>query len=115
MKTDPHPSAFVERLGMIVACALVAMEVFMTVAPYFLSAPQSSVRLIDQQQTILQSVFLVLVGYLWGNSAGNKAKDSTIEKQAVTIQAAQAALAPVAENVIPVAPNESVTVQGQPE
>lgn len=111
MITSPT-SAFVERLGMIVGIALVLCMVFTTVAPYFLPIPANSVRLIDQQQTILQSVFMVLVGYLWGNSAGNKSKDATIEKQASTLQAAQAALAPLSDaNVIPVAPGDSVTVK----
>lgn len=92
----PSPTThFVERLGMIVGIALVACLCFTTAAPYFLIIPQPSIRLIDQQQTILQSVFMVLVGYLWGNSAGNKSKDATIEKQAHTIAEAQSALAPV--------------------
>lgn len=72
-------TAFVERLGMIVGIALVLMMLFTTVAPFFIAVPQQSIRLIDQQQTILQSVFMVLVGYLWGNSAGNRQKDSTID------------------------------------
>lgn len=72
-------TAFVERLGMVVGIALVAMMMFTTVAPFFIAVPQASIRLIDQQQTILQSVFMVLVGYLWGNSAGNRQKDSTID------------------------------------
>lgn len=109
--TNPPSSAFVERLGMIVGVALVVLMAFTTIAPFFIAIPQSSVRLIDQQQTILQSVFMVLVGYLWGNSAGNKTKDATIEKQAGAIQAAQAALAP--SDPIPVAPGERVTVEGE--
>lgn len=80
---------FVERLGMIVGIALVACFIFTTAAPYFLPISTTSVRLIDQQQTILQSVFMVLVGYLWGNSAGNKSKDNTIETLAKAQSASQ--------------------------
>lgn len=96
----PSPTAaFVEKLGMIVGVALVVNMSFTTAAPYFMDIPPTSVRLIDQQQTILQSVFMVLVGYLWGNSAGNKTKDATIEKQAHTIaQAQSAAQAPAGES-----------------
>jgi len=108
MQIPTPSSAFVERLGMIVGRALVLLMAFTTVAPFFVSIPQSSVRLIDQQQTILQSVFMVLVGYLWGNSAGNKIKDATLEKQAT----AMAAMTPH-EPAIPVAPGESVTVKGE--
>lgn len=77
---------------MIVGISLMACMVFTTVAPYFMPIPGPSIRLIDQQQTILQSILMVLVGYLWGNSAGNKSKDATIDKQAYTIQQAQSAL-----------------------
>lgn len=101
-------SAFAERLGLIVGVSLVAMMAFTTVAPFYVAIPQASVRLIDQQQTILQSVFLVLVGYLWGNSAGNKAKDSAVEKLAAT----NAALAPPPPGPsLEIAPGESATVK----
>lgn len=109
----PSPTtAFVERLGMIVGISLMACMVFTTAAPYFIPIPQQSIRLIDQQQTILQSILMVLVGYLWGNSAGNKSKDATIEKQAQTIQQAQSALAPAeAAPVVTLDPGESATVK----
>lgn len=107
----PSPTtAFVERLGMIVGIALVLNMTFTTMAPYFIVINPTSVRLIDQQQTILQSVFMVLVGYLWGNSAGNKSKDATIEKQAHTISEAQSALVAPAPTVT-LAPGDTATVK----
>ncbi len=105
-------NAFAERLGLIVGIALVAMMAFTTVAPFYVAIPQASVRLIDQQQTILQSVFLVLVGYLWGNSAGNKSKDNAIETLARTAQTAGEALAPAAP-VVELAPGERATVKAE--
>jgi hypothetical protein len=106
----PSPTThFVERLGMIVGISLVACMMFTTAAPYFMTIPPASIRLIDQQQTILQSVLMVLVGYLWGNSAGNKSKDATIEKQAHTILEAQSALVP--PPAVTLAPGESATVK----
>ncbi len=103
-------NAFAERLGLIVGVSLVAMMAFTTVAPFYIAIPQASVRLIDQQQTILQSVFLVLVGYLWGNSAGNKAKDSAVEKLVAT----NAALAPApAGPTVELAAGESATVKAE--
>lgn len=95
---------------MVVATALVICMVFTTVAPYFLPIPATSVRLIDQQQTILQSVLMVLVGYLWGNSAGNKALADTVNLQAKTAQAAGAALAPDPPTVT-LAPGDTATVK----
>lgn len=97
---------------MIVGVGLVLCMAFTTVAPYFIPLPPASVRLIDQQQTILQSVFMVLVGYLWGNSAGNRTKDTTIETLAKTAQTAGAALAEPAQGpVVALAPGEQATVK----
>lgn len=95
---------------MIVGISLVACFIFTTVAPYFLPINPTNVRLIDQQQTILQSVFMVLVGYLWGNSAGNKTKDATIETLAKTAQTAGAALAPMGGDGVTLAPGDTATV-----
>lgn len=96
---------------MIVGIALVLNMTFTTMAPYFIVINPTSVRLIDQQQTILQSVFMVLVGYLWGNSAGNKSKDATIEKQAHTISEAQSALVAPAAPTVTLAPGDTATVK----
>jgi hypothetical protein len=110
---DGPSHAFAERLGLIVGIALVANMTFMTVAPYvFLITPVSQ-RLIDQQQTILQSIFMVLVGYLWGNSAGNKSKDHAIGTLADTAKAAQAALTPNAAPTVTLEPGESATVKAE--
>ena len=68
-------------------------------------------RLIDQQQTILQSIFMVLVGYLWGNSAGNKSKDNALYAQAEATRAVAQTSAPTPS--IPVAPGETLTVEGR--
>lgn len=100
----PHPSKqFVERLGLVVGWALVLNMTFMTVAPYVLEISPTAARLIDQQQTILQAVFMVLVGYLWGNSSGNQTMASALSQQADTIKSAQAALNPstVPDVVVP--------------
>jgi hypothetical protein len=111
---DASPShEFVERLGLIVGVALVLNMSFMTVAPYVFTISPVAQRLIDQQQTILQSIFMVLVGYLWGNSAGNKTKDDTIGTLATTAKSAQEALAPVKEPDVILKEGESVTVTGE--
>lgn len=106
--------AFVERLGTIVGITLVLCFAFTTAAPYFLPINPTSVRLIDQQQTILQSVFMVLVGYLWGNSAGNKTKDATIETLAKTAQTAGQALSGASETIT-IPPGESATASATEE
>lgn len=103
---------FAESLGFMVGATILVNFSFMTVAPYFVVLNQQSIRLIDQQQTILQGVFLILVGFLWGNSSGNKSKDQAIEAQAETIRTTTQAANPV---TVPVAPGESVTVKADGE
>lgn len=105
-------SAFAERLGMVIGIVLAANMSFMTVAPYLITITPVSQRLIDQQQTILQSIFMVLVGYLWGNSAGNKSKDSAIHAQADAAKAIAQAAVP-SQPTIPLEPGEKVTVEGK--
>lgn len=109
----PPSTAFVERLGLIVGSALVACMVFTTVAPYFVALPPTSVRLIDQQQTILQSVLMVLVGYLWGNSAGNKLLADTVNLQAKTALTAGAALSPAPAPTVELSPGEQATIKAE--
>lgn len=111
----PAPTVvFVERLGLIVGVALVACMVFTTVAPYFIALPPTSVRLIDQQQTILQSVLMVLVGYLWGNSAGNKLLAETANLQAKTALTAGAALTGEPPGpTVKLEPGEQATVKAE--
>lgn len=112
MSTPEPSSAFAERLGMVIGCVLAANMTFTTVAPYLIQISPTAVRLIDQQQTILQSIFMVLVGYLWGNSAGNKSKDSAIHAQADAAKAIAQATTPPTPS-IPVAPGDTVTVRGE--
>ncbi len=104
-------SAFAERLGMVIGIVLAANMSFMTAAPYLIPITPVAQRLIDQQQTILQSIFMVLVGYLWGNSAGNKTKDSAIHALADTAKVNAQANVPTP--TIPLAPGEHVTVEGK--
>lgn len=100
---------FAERLGLMVGATILINFTFMTVAPYFIALNQQSIRLIDQQQTILQGVFLILVGFLWGNSSGNKSKDQALEAQAETIRTTAAAANPAAN--VSLDPGQHVKVE----
>ena len=111
MSTPEPSSAFAERLGMVVGVVLAANMTFMTVAPYLIPITPIAQRLIDQQQTILQSIFMVLVGYLWGNTPGNKSKDNALYAQAEATRAVAQTSAPTPS--IPVAPGETLTVEGR--
>ncbi len=109
MPTPDRSRQFAERLGFTVGLAILANITFLTVAPYFLPISTQSVRLIDQQQTILQGVLMILVGYLFGTSSGNKAKDQAIEAQAETIRTTTQAANPPA--TVTLAPGDVATVK----
>jgi hypothetical protein len=68
-----------EGVAIFVAVAITGLEVFITVAPYLgLPARTIDATLTIQQQTIIQNVFMVIVGYLFGSSVGSRFKDNTI-------------------------------------
>lgn len=71
----------VDRFMVFVGAVVCLLVVFGTVAPYFIHVPtDGNQRLIDQQQTMLQTVFIALASYLWGSSVGRRevSRDSTI-------------------------------------
>lgn len=110
----PH-SVFADRLGAFVAFALVVNMTWATVAPYFITIPEVAVRLVDQQQNFLWAALMLLFGFLWGNSSGNRAKDGIIATQAETTKAMQSAGSPPVDATITLAPNETATVTAAPE
>lgn len=60
---------------------------------------------------VLLAKYSDLIHFFFGSSSGSKKQAETIEKQASTIQTAQAALTPsIDSTVVPVAAGESVTV-----
>jgi hypothetical protein len=109
-KDDRYTRTYVEMLGLIVGSSLVLMMIFTTVAPFFVSVPQASIRLIDQQQTILQSVFLVLVGYLWRDAEGSRVKNETINTLAKT---AAAVAPPTPSADVTLKPGDTATVAAE--
>ncbi|ATS92352.1 hypothetical protein DLP05_033 [Stenotrophomonas phage vB_SmaS_DLP_5] len=75
-----------ENFGIFVGVMLTLLTGFMTIAPFFLTVPEQSQRLIDQQQTMLQTVFIALTSFLWGTSVGKRQDANTISKLADTAQ-----------------------------
>lgn len=97
--TPAHTSAM-EKLGLFVGVMLTLMVAFVTVAPFFVAAPEVGQRLIDQQQTMLQTVFIALASFLYGTSVGNRQKDSTIDTLARTAQTAGVALSGGTDSIV---------------
>lgn len=73
-----------DKLGIFVGVALTLMTAFITVAPFFIAVPEGSQRVIDQQQTMLQTVFIALTSFLYGTSVGKKKDGETIQMLADT-------------------------------
>jgi hypothetical protein len=109
---------WMENVAAFVFVSITAMEIFLTVAPYFGMTPSSTDQtLTAQQQSIMNNVFISIVAFLVGASAASRAKDATIAAtvaaQATTIAKAQDALPPVpgATPTVSVPTGEAVTVK----
>lgn len=101
--------------GSFIAAGLIALLGFATWALIYKEVPVSNRDALMVVIGILSMNVGQVVSFFFGSSATNKKQAETIEKQASTIQTAQAALAPLAtsETVVPVAVGESVTVTGE--
>lgn len=98
--------------GALVAIGLIAVLGFITWALVFVQVPQGNRDTLTVVVGILSANVGLVVGFFFGSTVTNHRKDEALEKQASTIQAAQAALAPT-EPTIPVEPGQRVTVEGQ--
>jgi hypothetical protein len=92
---DPMKSRVMEFVAAFVIVAFTAMEAFMTAAPYFgLSPGSADVATLAQQQTLVQTIMVAIISFLFGASVGTQKKDDALATQASTIATAQAALTP---------------------
>lgn len=100
-----------ERLAIFVGVSLMLMLAFTTVAPYLFDIKSPDlIRQIDQTQNTIQNLALILFGFLFGASVGNRTKDATIETLAKTAQTAGAALPGAAAEGLTIPPGESAKV-----
>jgi hypothetical protein len=101
-----------ERLAIFVGVALMFMLAFTTVAPYcFVIRSPELVRQIDQTQNTIQNLALILFGFLFGASVGNRTKDQTIDTLAKTAQVAGAALGGGSADSINLPPGTQASVK----
>jgi len=98
--------------GAAIGVGLIGILGFLTWALVYRVIPESN----RDSMTIILGILSMQVGTIvnahYGRTLAEGKKDEVIAQQASTIQAAQSALAP-REPAIPVAPGESVTVEGQ--
>lgn len=94
--TEGDTRKLLNRTG---ACVAAALFIILAGAMYALTTheiPEKNHDLLVVLVTAVAQLVSLVVGYFFGSSAGNKAKDDAIATQSETIKAAQAALPPLA-------------------
>ena len=121
-KLDPTTSPLIERTGAIVAVTVLILMGLCLLLPYAaahygLQINDSDHAALSQIQTTIGNVFVAIVSFFFGASAGTKKKDDTVATLAATNAKAQDALAPLPSAVptVPVAPGDKVVVEGKGE
>ena len=108
--------------GSIVAVLLVLLLWFIAYALVFHEIPSANATSFSTLLGIIGIQVGIVIGYFFGQTLGNRAKDETIKAATVTAATmadtaavAQAALTPKATaDVIPLAPGDSVTAKADP-
>ena len=101
----------VDWVGAFLVVSVTTIVAVQTVAPYFYDVPAANSATVGQQQTMFQTVFIMIVSFFFASSASNRQKDATINTLSNTAAVAQSALAPLTDKVIPLSPGESATVK----
>lgn len=99
--------------GSLIALAMILMLGGTLWALVRLEVPQPNRDALMVVIGILSSNVGTIINFFYGSSATTKKQSETIDKQASTLQAAQAALAPVAgaEATVTLAPGDTATVK----
>lgn len=100
--------------GGVVGAMVMGTLAFLSWALVFRAIPAENREPLLMMIGVVSNLASFVVGFFFGSSETNRIKDAALERQATTIQAAQAALTPT-EPAIPVGPGETVTVEGKPE
>lgn len=117
---DVNARRDVNRMGVLVALALLGILTFLVYALIYVEVPAANQSALLVVVGIISAATQTLVSWLFGSTSANKQKDSTIATMAATQKSSQAALAPVAgaptaATEIPVAVGDAVTVKAVEE
>ena len=86
--------------------------------PYFLPAATNPdlIQLLDRSKGTVDTVTVAVIMFFFGGTVGRRMQEQAIEKQASTIHAAQAALAPQgAKPDVTLEPGQTATVKAEPD
>ncbi len=107
----------VDWVGAFLAVSVTTIVAVQTIAPYFYDVPTANSATVGQQQTMFQTVFIMIVSFFFASSASTRQKDATINtlsntaaQVATTAAVTRAAMSPN-DKVIPLSPGESATVK----
>jgi hypothetical protein len=107
---DPNKSRVMEAVAAFVIISFTVMEGFITAAPYLGLSPQAAdVATLAQQQTLVQTIMVAIISFLFGASVGTQKKDEAMAAQANTNAKLTDALTPTTP-VVPLAPGDAVKV-----
>lgn len=117
--TDTRNQRVLSVAGSIVAVSLVGLLCFITWALVYHEIPEGNATSFSTLLGVVSLQVGIVIGFFFGQTMGNRAKDETIKAATVTAStmadtaaSAQAALTPkVPTDVIPLAPGESVTAK----
>jgi len=84
--------------GSVIGIMLVGILAFLSWALVFIAIPSGNETAVNVLLGILSTQVGIVIGFFFGSTVTNKKQADTIEKQATTIQTAQAALAPTSQD-----------------
>jgi hypothetical protein len=118
-KLDPALSPIIERTGAFVAITVIVLMGMCLLLPFLAAHYQLKINDADhaalsQIETTISNVFVAVVSFFFGASAGTRKKDEAVATLAATAAKAQDALPPVngAAPSVPVEVGAKVVVEG---
>ena len=103
------PQRAINRTATIVACSMMIMLASTIYALVRVDVPASNQNALLVLIGALSTNVTAVVAFFFGSSSGQKAKDATINTLATTASAQASTISPAP--VVPLGPNESVTVK----
>ena len=84
IQTDGSTPRWMDKVGSFVIIAITFTVVFLVVSPYFGLIPATDASITSSIDALIQNVFLIMIGFLFGGSISNRKKDDSINLMART-------------------------------
>jgi hypothetical protein len=100
----------INATGAIIGVGMLILVALLEYVIGFRTIPDGNKELLSTMLGLLGNGLAVVVGFYFGSSANNKKLADTNNVQAQTINAAQAALAPVSDKTLNIEPGQTASV-----